>query len=122
MATPINATPFIWVGYAAGTLTTICFVPQLLHVWRTKRADDLHIGALRQLHGGNHPLADLWPRHPAGSGDPLQRRDADAAVRHPLPKSAVCAGGQGRGTVEAVRSTFLEGRTCEERTIMLIPQ
>jgi MtN3 and saliva related transmembrane protein len=45
MATPF-ATPFIWVGYAAGTLTTICFVPQLLHVWRTKRADDLHIGAL----------------------------------------------------------------------------
>ncbi len=37
---------FTWVGYAAGTLTTICFVPQVLHVWRTKRADDLHIGTL----------------------------------------------------------------------------
>jgi MtN3 and saliva related transmembrane protein len=40
------ATPFTWIGYAAGTLTTICFVPQVLHVWRTKRADDLHIGTL----------------------------------------------------------------------------
>ncbi len=40
------ATLFTWVGYAAGTLTTICFVPQVLHVWKTKRADDLHIGTL----------------------------------------------------------------------------
>ncbi len=40
------AMPFTWIGYAAGTLTTICFVPQVLHVWKTKRADDLHIGTL----------------------------------------------------------------------------
>jgi MtN3 and saliva related transmembrane protein len=39
-------TAFEWVGYAAGTLTTIAFVPQVLHVWKTKRADDLHIGTL----------------------------------------------------------------------------
>ena len=37
---------FTWVGYAAGTLTTIAFLPQLLHVWQTKRADDLHWGML----------------------------------------------------------------------------
>lgn len=36
----------IWVGYAAGTLTTIAFLPQVVHVWKTKRADDLHIGTL----------------------------------------------------------------------------
>ena len=35
-----------WVGYAAGTLTTLAFLPQVLHVWKTKRADDLHIGTL----------------------------------------------------------------------------
>ncbi len=35
-----------WVGYAAGTLTTIAFLPQVAHVWRTKRANDLHIGTL----------------------------------------------------------------------------
>ncbi len=40
------AMPFTWIGYAAGTLTTICFIPQVLHVWKTKRADDLHIGTL----------------------------------------------------------------------------
>ncbi len=38
--------PFTWIGYAAGTLTTICFIPQVLHVWKTKRADDLHMGTL----------------------------------------------------------------------------
>jgi MtN3 and saliva related transmembrane protein len=35
-----------WIGYAAGTLTTIAFFPQVLHVWKTKRAEDLHIGTL----------------------------------------------------------------------------
>ena len=39
-------TAFTWVGYAAGTLTTIAFFPQVLHVWQTKRADDLHWGML----------------------------------------------------------------------------
>jgi MtN3 and saliva related transmembrane protein len=39
-------TAFTWIGYAAGTLTTIAFLPQLVHVWKTKRADDLHIGTL----------------------------------------------------------------------------
>ena len=34
------------VGYAAGTLTTIAFLPQVLHVWQRKRADDLHLGTL----------------------------------------------------------------------------
>ena len=40
------ATVFTMVGYAAGTLTTIAFLPQVLHVWQTKRADDLHWGML----------------------------------------------------------------------------
>jgi MtN3 and saliva related transmembrane protein len=35
-----------WIGYVAGTLTTIAFLPQVLHVWKTKRADDLHMGTL----------------------------------------------------------------------------
>ena len=39
-------TLYTWVGYAAGTLTTICFLPQLLHVYQNKRADDLHMGTL----------------------------------------------------------------------------
>ena len=34
------------IGFAAGTLTTIAFFPQVLHVWQTKRADDLHWGML----------------------------------------------------------------------------
>jgi MtN3 and saliva related transmembrane protein len=39
-------TGFAWIGYAAGTLTTIAFLPQLLHVWKTKRAQDLYMGTL----------------------------------------------------------------------------
>ncbi len=39
-------TGITWVGYAAGTLTTIAFLPQVLHVWQTKRAKDLHMGTL----------------------------------------------------------------------------
>jgi MtN3 and saliva related transmembrane protein len=37
---------FTLVGYAAGTLTTIAFLPQVVHVFQTKRADDLHWGML----------------------------------------------------------------------------
>ena len=41
-----------WVGYTAGTLTTLAFLPQVLHVWRTKRADDLHMGTLVSFTAG----------------------------------------------------------------------
>lgn len=37
---------FTWVGYVAGTLTTLAFLPQVLHVWRRKSAEDLHLGTL----------------------------------------------------------------------------
>jgi MtN3 and saliva related transmembrane protein len=37
---------FTWIGYAAGTLTTLAFAPQVLHVWKTRRAQDLHLGTL----------------------------------------------------------------------------
>ena len=30
-----------WLGLAAGTLTTISFVPQVVRIWRTKHADDI---------------------------------------------------------------------------------
>lgn len=29
------------IGYAAGTLTTLSFVPQVLRAWRTRHTDDL---------------------------------------------------------------------------------
>ena len=29
------------LGFVAGTLTTLSFLPQVLKVWRTKRCDDL---------------------------------------------------------------------------------
>ena len=33
------------LGYVAATLTTFSFVPQVLKIWRRKRADDLSIPA-----------------------------------------------------------------------------
>ena len=34
------------VGFIAGTLTTLSFVPQVLHTARTRRCDDLSYGML----------------------------------------------------------------------------
>ncbi|HWF06563.1 MAG TPA: SemiSWEET transporter [Candidatus Angelobacter sp.] len=34
------------LGFLAGTLTTISFVPQVFKAWRTKRCDDLSWGML----------------------------------------------------------------------------
>jgi MtN3 and saliva related transmembrane protein len=34
------------LGFAAGTLTTLSFVPQVMKTWRTRRADDLSLGML----------------------------------------------------------------------------
>lgn len=30
-----------WLGLAAGTLTTVSFIPQVVRIWRTKHADDI---------------------------------------------------------------------------------
>jgi MtN3 and saliva related transmembrane protein len=32
------------IGFAAGTLTTVSFLPQVVKVWRTQSADDLSMG------------------------------------------------------------------------------
>ena len=34
------------VGLAAGILTTIAFLPQLLHTWRTESAKDISLGMI----------------------------------------------------------------------------
>lgn len=35
------ATLFTMLGFVAGTLTTLAFVPQVLHTWRSKSVDGL---------------------------------------------------------------------------------
>jgi MtN3 and saliva related transmembrane protein len=40
------------LGFTAGILTTISFVPQVLHAWQTKRCDDLSWGMLFTFAGG----------------------------------------------------------------------
>ena len=37
---------FTFIGYVAASLTTFCFLPQLIHTVKTKSVGDLHIGAL----------------------------------------------------------------------------
>ena len=34
----------LFLGYLAGFLTTIAFVPQVIKTWKTKSADDLSLG------------------------------------------------------------------------------
>lgn len=44
-----NLTNMRWItflGFMAGTLTTLSFVPQVHKAWRTKRCDDLSLGML----------------------------------------------------------------------------
>jgi MtN3 and saliva related transmembrane protein len=40
------------LGFFAGTLTTLSFVPQVLHAWRSKRCDDLSWGMLFTFSAG----------------------------------------------------------------------
>ena len=40
------------IGFVAGTLTTLSFVPQVLHTWKTKRCDDLSFGMLLAFGSG----------------------------------------------------------------------
>ncbi|MGC2696371.1 MAG: SemiSWEET transporter [Candidatus Angelobacter sp.] len=40
------------VGFAAGTLTTVSFVPQVYKAWHTKRCHDLSWGMLSTFSGG----------------------------------------------------------------------
>jgi MtN3 and saliva related transmembrane protein len=35
-----------WIGFVAGTLTTIAFLPQLQRTWTTKSADDKSLAIL----------------------------------------------------------------------------
>lgn len=35
-----------WIGFVAGTLTTIAFLPQLQRTWTTKSADDMSLAML----------------------------------------------------------------------------
>ncbi len=44
------------IGFAAGTLTTLSFVPQVMKSYRTKRCDDLSAGMLLAFTSG----VTLW--------------------------------------------------------------
>jgi MtN3 and saliva related transmembrane protein len=44
------------VGFLAGCITVVSFIPQVLQVWRTRRTQDLSLGAFGLLASG----AGLW--------------------------------------------------------------
>jgi MtN3 and saliva related transmembrane protein len=44
------------LGFAAGALTTLAFVPQVVRTWRTRSAHDLSLGMLVTLTSG----VTLW--------------------------------------------------------------
>ncbi len=41
---PGDAAWIVWVGLAAGALTTLSFVPQVLKSWRTRSTHDVSLG------------------------------------------------------------------------------
>ena len=41
-----------WIGVAAGTLTTISFIPQVLRTWKTKSVEDLSVWMLLAFNAG----------------------------------------------------------------------
>lgn len=45
-----------FLGFVAGTITVVSFVPQVVQVWRTRRTRDLSFGAFALLASG----AVLW--------------------------------------------------------------
>lgn len=50
-----NLTNMRWItflGFAAGTLTTVSFIPQVHKAWRTRRCDDLSLGMLLAFGAG----------------------------------------------------------------------
>ncbi|MES2364577.1 MAG: SemiSWEET transporter [Pseudomonadota bacterium] len=32
-----------WIGLLAGALTTVAFIPQVIKIWRSKKADDISV-------------------------------------------------------------------------------
>ena len=41
-----DARLFTFIGYVAASLTTFCFLPQLVHTFKTKSVKDIHVGSL----------------------------------------------------------------------------
>jgi MtN3 and saliva related transmembrane protein len=41
-----------WLGVAAGTLTSLSFLPQVVRTWQTKSTEDLSLWMLLALNGG----------------------------------------------------------------------
>lgn len=41
-----------WIGFVAGTLTTIAFLPQVQRTWTTKSADDMSLAMLLTFTAG----------------------------------------------------------------------
>jgi MtN3 and saliva related transmembrane protein len=55
-----------WLGVAAGTLTTLSFVPQVVKTWRTKSVEDVSIWMLLAFNGG----IALWLTYGILTGKP----------------------------------------------------
>ena len=55
------------IGYAAATLTTLAFIPQVLHTWRKRSAHGISLGMYATFTGGvmlwlvYGVLLDAWP-------------------------------------------------------------
>ena len=53
-----------WIGFAAGILTTIAFLPQVILTWRTRRATGVSLGMYAVFTAGTA----LWLAYGIGIG------------------------------------------------------
>lgn len=54
-----------WLGFLAGTITVVSFVPQVVRAWRTRQTRDLSLGGFLLLATG----ASLWLSYGLLTGD-----------------------------------------------------
>jgi MtN3 and saliva related transmembrane protein len=71
-----------WIGLLAGTLTTVAFIPQVIKIWRTKKADDISISMFLIFTVG----VGLWMIYGiqiASAGHACQHSHHDIGAYHP---------------------------------------
>ena len=56
------------IGYAAATMTTVSFVPQLLRVIRLRSAQNISLGMFFDFFGGDFCVAAVWSAGALGTG------------------------------------------------------
>jgi len=75
------------LGLGAAFCTTLAFLPQALHAWRTRSTKDISLGMFALMVLGVAPLAGLRAAQGRSAADHLQQHHAPAGGLHPDPQA-----------------------------------